>query len=91
MMPEWNKLGIFFDQTGNTIVSQKKLEQLLEQSRLGNLYCAEKEPPGEGYLLIEYRSNDLYPFPFHELEEWERDGSLQPGDRLFRITLVKEY
>lgn len=88
----FDKLGIIFDEKDDTtIISKKKLEYILSHTKLGNLYFDESRPSDEGYLLIENNSNDFYPFPIDELDEWENDGSCRPGDFLFKMILIKKY
>ena len=87
----FERVAIKFDENESTTISKKKLEYLLQQTKLGNLYFDESRPSDEGYLLIENNSNDFYPFPLDELDEWENDGSCLPGDSLFKLTFIKKY
>jgi hypothetical protein len=87
----FRKLGIAFDKNDNTLISRKKLEKVLQLAKLGELYLDESCTFNEGYLLIENNSRDFYPFPLDELEEWELDGSMTLGDKLFKLSYVKTY
>jgi len=87
----FQKLGIVFDENHNTLISEKKLQILSEQFQSGEIYFVDNTPPDEGYLLVEKNGNNFDIFPSNEIEEWEKDGSIEQGDILYQIKLVKRY
>jgi len=55
------------------------------------LFCKEELPSKQNYLLVESHSTDCYPLPVNKLETWEKDGSFEKGDALYKIELVKKF
>ena len=84
-------MGIKFDKNGQTTISRKKLEYLLKHAQLGEIYPESDMTACEGCLLIDKASKDFFPFPADQLPEWEKDGSCQPGDVLYKLVFIKMY
>ena len=80
-----------FDKNDNTLISKKQLQTLIEQSQLSEIYFEGNTPPDEGYLLVEKNGNNFDFIPTNEIEEWQKDGSIEQGDTLYQIKLVKRY
>ena len=87
----FKKFGILFDKNDNTLISKKKLQTLLEQPQSGEIYFEGDAPPDEGYLLVEKNGMNFDFLPTNEIEEWQNDGSIEQGDTLYQIKLVKRY
>ena len=95
MIPETKKsvkkFGIKFDENGMAAVSIKELRELLVHVKSGKVFCEEELPSDQNYLLVENHSTDYYLFPANKLETWEKDGSFEKGDTLYKIELVKRF
>lgn len=87
----FQKFGITFDEKGEAVISIKKMTDLLAQVRAGQLFFEETHLSDQNYLLIENHSSDYYIFPKDKLEAWEKDGSFEKGDALYRLELVKRF
>ena len=87
----FKKFGITFDEKGEAVISIKKMNDLLAQVKSGELFCEEAQLSDQNYLLIESHSSDYYIFPKDKFEAWEKDGSFEKGDALYKIELVKRF
>ena len=87
----FQKFGITFDEKGEGVISIKQMTGLLAQVRSGELFCEEAQLSNQNYLLIGNHSSDYYIFPMNKLEVWEKDGSFEKGDVLYKIQLVKRF
>jgi hypothetical protein len=84
------KLNIVFDADGNTILSKEKLQQLIQLAKAERTFWNDENFPGNCYVLVDRNSEDFYPFPIEELEEWLKDGSFEKGDYLYKMSLEKK-
>lgn len=84
------RLKIRFDNHGNTVISKEKFEQLIRLAKSENKSWNEKDFPIECYVLVDSNGDDFYTFPDAEIEEWEKDGSFEQGDFLYRMYLLRK-
>ena len=87
----FQKFGITFDEKGEAVISIKEMTDLFAQVKSGELFCEEAQLSDQNYLLIENNSSDYYIFPKDKLEGWEKDGSFEKGDALYKIEVVKRF
>ena len=85
------KFGITFNAKGEAVISIRQITDLLSQVRSGELFCEEARLCDQNYLLIENDSSDCYIFPKDKLDTWEKDGSFEKGDALYKIELIKRF
>lgn len=85
------RLNITFDAEGNTILSKEKLHQLIQLAKAEKTFWNDESFPGECYILVDRNGEDFYPFAIEELEEWQKDGSFQKGDYLYKMNLQKQF
>lgn len=83
------KLNIIFDTDGNTILSKEKLQQLIQLAKLEKTFWKDENFPSDCYVLVDRNGEDFYPFPIVELEKWQKDGSFEKGDYLYKMNLLK--
>lgn len=84
------RLNITFDADGNTILSKEKLQQLIQLAKSEKTFWNEENFPRDCYVLVDRNGEDFYPFPVKELEEWQKDGSFEKGDYLYKMNLQKK-
>ena len=87
----FQKFGIPFDEKGEAVISIKEMTNLLAQVKSGEVFCEEAQLSDQNYLLIENHSSDYYLFPKDKPDAWEKDGSFEKGDALYKIELVKRF
>ena len=85
------KLNITFDADGDTIISKEKLHQLIRLAKAEKTFWDEKNFPNDCYVLVDRNGDDFYPIPVEELEEWQKDGSFEKGDYLYKMNLQKKF
>lgn len=85
------RLNIKFDGDGNTTISKEKLQHIIHISRSEKIFADAHFFPRECYVLVDHNGIDFYPFPVAELPEWEKDGSFEMGDVLYKMNLIKKY
>lgn len=86
MLSIFNKLKIKFDDKGFTTISKETLYKLIRST---NFFIKDEITVPEFYLLVDSNGSDFYPFALSDLPQWEKDGSLEPGDSLYHVKYVK--
>jgi hypothetical protein len=76
---------ISFDERNDAKISKNTLSELIKQGRLENVFFGNAFVSPEYYILVDKNGKDFYPFPVGELNEWEKDGSFERGDTLYKI------
>jgi hypothetical protein len=82
---------ISFDKKNNTILSMDKLVELIKLLRLENIFSENDFISPECYILVDRNGKDFYPFPVGEIDEWEKDGSFERGDTLYKMNRLKTF
>ena len=85
------KLNITFDDDGNTTISREKLHLIIHISRSEKIFADAHSFPNECYILVDRNGIDFYPFPVEEYLAWEKDGSFEMGDVLYKMSIIKKY
>jgi hypothetical protein len=91
MMTLLDKLKISFDANGDTNISKEKLLGLIQIAKTEKIFTAGKNFPIDCYVLVDSNGTDFYPFPLEELELWQKDGSFEKGDYLYKMIFQKKY
>ena len=76
---------IGFDERNDAKISRDTLFDLIKQGRLENVFFENDLVRSEYYILVDRNGKDFYPFPVGELNEWEKDGSFERGDTLYKM------
>ena len=77
---------ISFGKKNNSIISRDTLFELIKQGKLENVISENAFVSPEYYILVDRNGKDFYPFPVGEINEWEKDGSFERGDMLYKMT-----
>ena len=65
--------------------------ELTKKIRLENIFSENDLVSTEFYILMDRNGKDFYPFPIEELEEWQKDGSFERGDTLYKMNRLRTY
>ena len=76
---------ISFEERNYAKISRDTLFDLIKQGRLENVFFENDFVSPEYYILVDRNGKDFYPFPVGELNEWEKDGSFERGDMLYKM------
>lgn len=87
----FEKMKLVFDEKNNIIISKHEFLAIAKKVSRVNTFSEQEFLPTECYVLVDRNLKDFYPFPLEELDEWEKDGSCEKGNSLYRMQLLKSY
>jgi hypothetical protein len=90
-MTLFERLNITFDPDGNATISREKLQRLIQIVKSERIFSDEGIFPDDCYVLVDRNGNDFYPFPLAMYEEWQKDGSFEKGDYLYKMNLIQKF
>lgn len=80
-----------FNEDDQVIISKTKLMELLMEASKVSFYLESDLQDESCFILMDNNRKDLYPISQNQIRKWEKDGSCECGDKLFRLQLIKKY
>jgi len=87
----FKKMQISFDENNLTTISKDKLLLIFKKIKMEHVFLENSCLGDECYILVDKNGKDFYPFPIKDLNEWEKDGSCESGDTLYKIHKCRIY